>query len=141
MNWIRFVHYFGLFGIWHDLVLISLNTIKHLYAYYNHNSTNSWITVLQIYISGILGILFCSLLVYGSHKKNTTCLIAWIILHIMNIVWGFIENLVSRSIEVSGIEFLWIILSIPLIDIVWRAKKQIDNENDEDMKQSEEYGI
>ena len=59
----------------------------------------------------------------------------------MNIVWGFIENLVSRSIEVSGIEFLWIILSIPLIDIVWRAKKQIDNENDEDMKQSEEYVI
>ena len=59
----------------------------------------------------------------------------------MNIVWGFIENLVSRKIEVSGIEFLWIILSIPLIDIVWRAKKQIDNENDEDMKQSEEYVI
>ena len=59
----------------------------------------------------------------------------------MNIVWGFIENLVSRSIEVSGIEFLWIILSIPLIDIVWRAKKQIDNENDEDMKQPEEYVI
>jgi hypothetical protein len=53
----------------------------------------------------------------------------------MNIIWGFIENLVKRSFEVSGIEFLWIILSIPLIDIVWRAKKQIDNE---DMKQPEE---
>ena len=135
MNWIRFVHYFGLFGIWHDLVLISLNTIKLLYAYYNPDPSYSWIAVLQIYMSGILGILFCSLLVYGSHKKNTTCLIAWIILHISNIVWGFIENLVSRSIEVSGIEFLWILLSIPLIDIVWRAKKQIENEV---IKQSEE---
>lgn len=138
MNWIRFVHYFGLFGIWHDLFLIGLITIKHLYAYYNPNQSYSWITVLQIYISGILGILFCSLLVYGSHKKNATCLIAWIILHIMNIIWGFIENLVSRRIEASGIEFLWIILSIPLIDIVWRAKKQIDNE---DMKQPEENVI
>ena len=102
---------------------------------YNPDPSYSWITVLQIYMSGILGILFCSLLVYGSHKKNTTCLIAWIILHLMNIIWGFIENLVKRSFEVSGIEFLWIILSIPLIDIVWRAKKQIDNE---DMKQPEE---
>ena len=142
MNWIRFVHYFGLFGIWHDLVLIGLNTVKNLLAYYNPNpnpnQSYSWITVLQIYMSGTLGILFCSLLVYGSHKKNTTCLIAWIILHLLNIVWGFIENLVSRSIKVSSSEFLWILLSIPLIDIVWRAKKQIDNEV---IKQSEEDKI
>jgi hypothetical protein len=41
----------------------------------------------------------------------------------MNIIWGFIENLVKRSYEVSGIEFMWSILSIPVRDIVWREQK------------------
>ena len=121
MNWIHIIEYIGLFGIWGNLVLIGLNTARIFYAYYNPNAPYSWITALQIYCGHLVGILICSLLVYGSQKKNTSCLIAWIMLVLLAVFWEIIENQ-------TGFQFLWIITSIPLIDIVWRAKKQMDNE-------------
>ena len=121
MNWIHITEYIGLFGIWCNLVIIGLNTVRIFYAYYNPNAPYSWITALQIYCGHLVGILICSLLVYGSQKRNTSCLIAWIMLVLLALIWEIIENQ-------TGFQFLWIILSIPLIDIVWRAKKQMDNE-------------
>ena len=125
MTWIHIIEYIGLFGIWCDLVLIGLNTARISYAYYDPNAPYSWITVLPIYCGHIVGILFSSLLVYGSEKKNTSCrdhsYHAWIRLLGLGVIWGIIENK-------TGSQFLWIILSIPLIDIVWRAKEQMDNE-------------
>ena len=122
MNWIRIVENIGLFGIWCDLVLLGLNTVRIFYAYFNPNAPYPWITALQIYCGHILGIIFCCLLVYGSQEKNTSCLIAWIMLVLLNFIWEIIEHQ-------TGFQILWIILlSIPLIDIVWRAKKQMDNE-------------
>jgi hypothetical protein len=121
MNWIHITEYIGLFGIWVNLVLIGLNTFMISYAYYNPNAPYSWVTALQIYFGHTVGILFSSLLVYGSQKKNTSCLIAWIVLLLLALKWEIIENQ-------TGFQFLWIIPSIPLIDIVWRAKKQMDNE-------------
>ena len=121
MNWIRIVENIGLFGIWCDLVLLGLNTVRIFYAYFNPNAPYPWITALQIYCGHLVGILICSLLVYGSQKKKTSCLIAWIMLVLLAVIWEIIENQ-------TGFQFLWIITSIPLIDIVWRAKKQMDNE-------------
>ena len=121
MNWIHITEYIGLFGIWCNLVIIGINTAMIFYAYYNPNAPYSWITALQTYCGHIVGILFCSLLVYGSQKKNTSCLIAWIVLLLLALIWEIIENQ-------TGFQFLWIIPSIPLIDIVWRAKRQMDNE-------------
>ena len=121
MTWIHIIEYIGLFGIWGNLVLIGLNTARIFYAYYNPNAPYSWITALQIYCGHLVGILICSLLVYGSQKKKTSCLIAWIMLVLSAVIWKIIENQ-------TGFQFLWIIPSIPLIDIVWRAKKQMDNE-------------
>ena len=118
MNWIHITEYIGLFGIWCNLVIIGLNTVRIFYAYYNPNAPYS---ALQIYCGHLVGILICSLLVYGSQKKNTSCLIAWIMLVLLALIWEIIENQ-------TGFQFLWIIPSIPLIDIVWRAKKQMDNE-------------
>ena len=40
---------------------------------------------------------------------------------LLNVIWGIIEYQ-------TGLQFLWIVFSILLIDIVWRAKKQMDNE-------------
>ena len=40
---------------------------------------------------------------------------------LLAVIWEIIENQ-------TGFQFLWIIPSIPLIDIVWRAKRQMDNE-------------
>ena len=121
MNWIHITEYIGLFGIWCNLVIIGLNTVRIFYAYYNPNAPYSWITALQIHCGHLVGILICSLLVYGSQKRNTSCLIAWIMLVLLALIWEIIENQ-------TGFQFLWIIPSIPLIDIVWRAKKQMDNE-------------
>ena len=121
MNWIHITEYIGLFGIWCNLVIIGLNTVRIFYAYYNPNAPYSWITALQIYCGHLVGILICSLLVYGSQKKKTSCLIAWIMLVLLAVIWEIIENQ-------TGFQFLWIIPSIPLIDIVWKAKKQMDNE-------------
>ena len=50
---------------------------------------------------------------------------------LLNVIWGIIEYQ-------TGLQFLWIIFSILLIDIVWRAKKQMDNE---ERKQLEEIVI
>ena len=121
MNWIHIVENIGLFGIWYDLVLLVLNTVRICYAYYNPNAPYSWITALQIYCGNILGISFSCLLVCGSQEKDTSFLIAWIMLFLLNVIWGIIEYQ-------TGLQFLWIIFSILLIDIVWRAKKQMDNE-------------
>ena len=121
MNWIHVIEYIGLFGIWGNLVIIGLNTFMISYSYYNPNAPYSWITALQTYCGHIVGILFSSLLVYGSQKKNTSCLIAWIVLLLLALIWEIIENQ-------TGFQFLWIIPSIPLIDIAWRAKRQMDNE-------------
>ena len=131
MNWIHIVEYIGLFGIWCDLVLIGLNTARISYAYYDPNAPYSWNTALRIYCDHIVGILISSLLVYGSQKKKTSCLIAYIMLVLLIVIWGIVENQ-------TGFQFLWIIVSIPLIDIVWRAKKQIDHEV---IKQLEEIVI
>ena len=131
MNWILIVENIGLFGIWCDLVLIGLNTVRICYAYYNPNAPYSWITALQIYCGHIVGIVINTTLVYAFQKKNTSCLIAWIMLVLLNVIWRIIENQ-------TGFEFLWIIISIPLIDIVLRAKKQMDSEV---IKQLEEIVI
>ena len=123
IDWISVVKDIGLFGILCDIALILSNSIGILLT-----NSYSGIEIIQIYLGGILGLFFCSLLVYGSQKKNTLYLIAWIILHILNIIWGCIEN----SWKMNGLEDVlntfWIIISLILIGIVWKAKTQIDEE-------------
>ena len=106
MNWIRLVRYISLFGFWYDCI---------------------WNMSIRINFINLLLLFGC-----GSQTKHPSCLIAWIILRLLNVFWNLV--LVSSSeVSVSGIEFLWIALlwfvpPIALIYIVWRAKKQIDNE-------------